>query len=95
MARTSKVKELTRKHIFEYYDSIEELKHDLKAVQYAKGQEHITVLAKRIVQGGQFAIYFEDVEKFLLSVGIKVKENWFEQYTNLIVTEIATMIKGV
>jgi len=87
------VKEKIREHILDYYDErgVKGLREDMEAVKYGNMGNYQAL--KRLVEGGNFLIYNQDIEDFLNGLGINPdgKEfshmDMFNTYSHLIARE--------
>lgn len=73
---TKIVKELIKKHILEY-TTVEELKANIKSVNYDYNTNYNNII--RLVEGGLFLIYNDDISEFLTSLNINEKSKKFNE----------------
>lgn len=73
---TKIVKELIKKHILEY-TTPEELKANIKSVNYNDNTDHNNII--KLVEGGLFLIYNDDISEFLISLNINEKGKKFNE----------------
>lgn len=85
-------------HIKDYYDNLNNLKNDIKAVKYPPIYSDYQAGAY-LVQGGNFLIYYDEQRQYLKSLKLKAyKDNLsdnaiFNLYKHLIAKRIARLIE--
>lgn len=95
---SKQVKDLIKEHILNQW-TLEEIKHDLEAVKNHKYDTNQYILAKRLVESGNFLVYHDDVVEFLNSLGINPENKVFESrkcwelYQHLLATNIVELLK--
>lgn len=86
------------KHILNYYDNLDNLKNDLKAVKYPPVYSDYQAGAY-LVLGGNFLIYYYDQKQYLKKLKLKAyKDNLtdlavFNLYKHLIAKRIARLVE--
>jgi len=94
---SKQVIEKVRSHIYDYYN-LDDLKNDVEAIKHPFDSVYLS--AKRMIEGGNFLIYYSDVRKFLegLHLNNKSKKDFsdfecWEMYKHLLAREIEKIIK--
>ena len=74
---TTEVKNKIKEHIREHYENLEDMRHDADAFEYLNTNDYHKI--KKLVEGGCFLCYHNDVKNFLNTLGINPSG---KEYTN-------------
>ena len=74
---TTEVKNKIKEHIREHYENLQDMKNDTKSFDYLNTDDYHKI--EKLVEGGCFLCYHNDVKNFLDSLGINPSG---KEYTN-------------